>query len=108
MPPKAKPGSPENPLPVETIASAEDPAIAETRSAPQWVKLLQPLTVDPQDDAPDAPTIEIPDGRCVRVTAARARTLIANGAAVYATARDLSIGASLARDLCPTIDEKDA
>lgn len=41
----------------------------------------------------------IPDGRCLRVSAAEAGRLIATGAARQATDADLAIGQALARDL---------
>ena len=87
----------EAPMPVKgNVAAAEDAAVPEKKIGPQWVLLLAELPIDP---AGNAPATVIPDGRCVRVSAAQARDLVDAEKARYATDDDLSIGRSLARDL---------
>ena len=95
---KPPPGSdPAKPLDVAGDAGDATPEPAAAKSAPQWLVLLQPLTVDTQDRDP----VTYGDGRLLRLAAPRARALIASGQARIATEQDLKIGAATARDLCP-------
>ncbi len=95
---KTPPGAdPANPLPVPGDAGDDTPEMAAAKSKPQWVVLLQPLTVD----TPDRDPVTYGDGRLLRLAAPRARALIASGQARLATEQDLKIGAATARDLCP-------
>lgn len=100
---KPPPGSdPAKPLDVAGDVADATPEIAGAKSQPQWLVLLQPLTVD----TPDREPVTYGDGRCVRVPAARARAMIDAKQARLATERDLAIGAAQARDLCPAKTEQ--
>lgn len=70
------------------IAETGEPfPLPEAKPAePVWVVLL-------------ADYLDVPAGRCVRVSASEADALIAEGSAHIANEINLSIGASLARDL---------
>lgn len=92
------PGSdPAKPLDVAGDVGDAAPELSDAKSKPQWLVLLQPLTVD----TPDRDPVTYDAGRCVRLPAPRARAMIDARQARAATARDLAIGAAQARDLCP-------
>lgn len=93
---KTPPGSsPAKPLDVSGDAADDTPEIAEAKSAPQWVVLIEPLTVD----TPERDPVTYEAGRCVRLPAARSRSLVGQGRARLARQQDLNVGAALARDL---------
>ncbi|BCW88049.1 hypothetical protein sos41_11870 [Alphaproteobacteria bacterium SO-S41] len=78
------------PAPLPEVAPA--PAVL----GPQW---LVTTAIVPEVIAPNGASYNIPDGLCIRVTAAEAVRLQADGAARPASEEDLKIGAGMARDL---------